>query len=753
MSFLNGIFLLALPLAVAPVILHFYRRRQRDVVPWGAMQFLFDAAKKGRRWERLEELLLMLLRCAAVLALVLALARPQLRGTWFGEQPMREVILVLDNSMSMSRAIDGETPFAELQKQAKDVIEDLSNSDLVQVMLAVGGPDWLTPEAVAIDPVMKARLQRDVDELVPSLGGADLFSSVQAAIDAEPTQHVQARHIMVLTDRQAHGWQAGAARNWQQLHEAMQQNEMPTSVQVVPCGVFDDPSDNVALVGIEASHTQVGPRQTVTLQAQVQNFGLKPSPPTKLEQLVNAEVTGISDIPEIASGGTVSVSWKWQSSDSGVFALSGRIKPDDQLAADDEGTVIVEVVDRIPVLIVTTTAEYRQRVAEADFLTAALGYDGESPHDDWHAVFAPHSIQADELEGESLSGYQAVVLTGLTPMVTQTVEKLRRFVEQGGGLWVMLGRRTDREAFNSAWYQDGGGLSPLPLGEMKTRQDDTADEETIHPPSGDHPATAALADTGRLDIDAVRIRSRHTFDRQAAGDDLSVLLETGDGDPLVIEHYLGRGRVIVQTLPFDVAWSNLPLTKSHVVLVNDWLAYLTQPAATQFNVPTDGRIDLPQAKAGENAEVNLISPDGRDHLLAVRDADDVPRFRYSNTVSPGRYEVRYVDGEDATHVIPFQVARDAEESDLTSLTDEQQSSLADNSGLTFSESATIEMPEIPHTSSERSVWNPLLIGLLILLAGELWLATLSARSRSPEMSLPSFLETAAPSATRAGTSP
>ena len=78
MSFLSAAFLFALPLIAVPVVIHLYRGRQRDVIPWGAMQFLASAATKGRRLERLEELLLMCLRLTAVAALVLALARPMI---------------------------------------------------------------------------------------------------------------------------------------------------------------------------------------------------------------------------------------------------------------------------------------------------------------------------------------------------------------------------------------------------------------------------------------------------------------------------------------------------------------------------------------------------------------------------------------------------------------------------------------------------------------------------------------------------
>ena len=95
--------MLALPLAAVPVLIHLYRGRQRDMVYWGAMQFLEKALTKGRSWERIEEILLMLLRTALVLALIFALARPLVSSTWWGSAGEREIVLLFDNSLSMSR--------------------------------------------------------------------------------------------------------------------------------------------------------------------------------------------------------------------------------------------------------------------------------------------------------------------------------------------------------------------------------------------------------------------------------------------------------------------------------------------------------------------------------------------------------------------------------------------------------------------------------------------------------------------------
>jgi len=139
MSFLSAAFLLALPLIAVPIAIHFYRGKQRDVVLWGAMQFLAVAATKGRRMERIEELILMALRLAAVAALVLALARPMIRSTWLGRGSEREVVLVLDNSMSMARLDNGEAAADRLREKAAALVDTLSASDGVQILLTVGG--------------------------------------------------------------------------------------------------------------------------------------------------------------------------------------------------------------------------------------------------------------------------------------------------------------------------------------------------------------------------------------------------------------------------------------------------------------------------------------------------------------------------------------------------------------------------------------------------------------------------------------
>jgi hypothetical protein len=139
-NFLSPAFLIGLPLIAVPVVIHLLSRRQQKKISWGAMRFLMQAATRKRRLFRLTDLLLLLLRTAAFAFFIFALARPLLPATWLGGSVPREVILVLDQSMSMSRRIGSESLFELQLQKANSLLDDLKPTDSVRVLLAGESP-------------------------------------------------------------------------------------------------------------------------------------------------------------------------------------------------------------------------------------------------------------------------------------------------------------------------------------------------------------------------------------------------------------------------------------------------------------------------------------------------------------------------------------------------------------------------------------------------------------------------------------
>src|SRR3990172_12322119 len=102
LSFLNPVFLWALPAAAIPLLIHLLSRRRLPEVPFPTVQFLRALEPREIRRIRLRELLLLLLRTLAVLLLVLAFARPSLEPRGAVIHAAAAVGILLDDSESMA---------------------------------------------------------------------------------------------------------------------------------------------------------------------------------------------------------------------------------------------------------------------------------------------------------------------------------------------------------------------------------------------------------------------------------------------------------------------------------------------------------------------------------------------------------------------------------------------------------------------------------------------------------------------------
>src|SRR5438132_14401197 len=83
MTFLQPFILWGLPLALLPLVIHLLNRMRYRSIHWAAMSFLLSASRASTRYAKLRQILVLLCRIGALLALVFAVARP-LAGGWLG---------------------------------------------------------------------------------------------------------------------------------------------------------------------------------------------------------------------------------------------------------------------------------------------------------------------------------------------------------------------------------------------------------------------------------------------------------------------------------------------------------------------------------------------------------------------------------------------------------------------------------------------------------------------------------------------
>jgi hypothetical protein len=724
MSFLSPAFLLALPLIGIPVLIHLFGKRQRDVVKWGAMEFLMRSAVPRRRFLRLRDLLLMLLRMAVVLAIVAALAQPMVSSQHLGNFGPRDVILVIDNSMSTGRKASGGTVFHQEINEAATFLGRLTPSDMIRVMVTSPRPEWFTDTTLAADSGNIRELIHRLRDLEPTEAAADMPECLQEAIKAEPAGKQMPRSVVVISDTQARSWRADAAGSWAALHTLATKAVPPVFVSSILVG--NESAANICVEKISAARPIVAALQPAILTASVKNTGSEPSAPTTLAWTADGQALGVSPVPALPAGAATTVSISQPFSAPGLVDISARIAAEDDLAADDSARFLLEVAKSAPVLVVQGATPSDPMESDIAYFLATLGISDAESDSNSVALFQPKAIGYARLGQEDLAAYRCVVLADVPRLPADVTQRLAEYVAAGGGLWIAPGDQTDANAFNRMFYEQSTGLSPLPLLPAVGDADDREKFTGLVPPAPDHPATALLADIQRLDLDKVRVYRRFPFDTSRGA--ASVLLRLEGGEPLAVEKSIGRGRVIVQSIPLGVSWSSFPLCQSYVVMANEWLWYLTEPGLAKRNLKAGEGIELLRPADSTVESCSLQLPDGRTVRVLGDDEGGRTVFRHAKTSLPGEY-VATLAG-DGARTEKFLVNRDVTESDLTPLADAQKKMLGTIGGL------AIGGDPLAQTSESRlSVTPPkpiahwLLAALVALLAAEAAAAFWLARQR------------------------
>jgi hypothetical protein len=197
MEFLSPLWLLAGLAVAVPLAIHLMRRRTGARVDFPAVRWLARAEREHSRSLRLRNLLLMLLRVAAVLLLALAAARPVARlfGAGMSHAPTA-LAIVLDNSLSTSAVVNGHPVLEDLKQSAVAAASRATGDDRLWLLTADGTVLGGSPSAV------KSAIAR-----VPSLAGAgSVEAAVRRAAALVASAPLAGRAIAIVTDGQATTW-------------------------------------------------------------------------------------------------------------------------------------------------------------------------------------------------------------------------------------------------------------------------------------------------------------------------------------------------------------------------------------------------------------------------------------------------------------------------------------------------------------------------------------------------------------------
>lgn len=168
MSFLFPAFLLALVLVLIPIIIHFFNFKRYKTLYFSNVTLIKLLNKKNRKKSQLKQILILLSRILAIVALVFAFSRPYFSGNNKIKESAQNVVLVyIDNSLSMKA--EGEN--GQLLEQAKTKSLEIANSYPIGTQFLICTNDFLPNNRVLLN---KEEFANEISKISESANPTDL---------------------------------------------------------------------------------------------------------------------------------------------------------------------------------------------------------------------------------------------------------------------------------------------------------------------------------------------------------------------------------------------------------------------------------------------------------------------------------------------------------------------------------------------------------------------------------------------------
>jgi hypothetical protein len=598
--FLHPIYLYGLLAATLPLVIHLLNRRKLNRIRFPAVRFILLSQRRISRTYRLRHWLLLALRTLAVILLALLLANPifQTGSGLFASGGQVSLVVLLDNSLSMAWSGDGDG-FKQAKEAARLLVNSLSEGDRGVIIPMASGSD---------EPV---RLKGEREVLVRELDGIDLADGT-ANITAALNQAYELlsapagqKEIRLITDMGLTGWDQFSIATLKQYDPLI-------PIRIIRVGRKQQPL-NGTIREIRLTGQGVGVGLPVNLEVVVSNFGDQEIKELLLQLAIDGQ-NKEQKLTSVPAKGETTVSFHATLTQPGSHFGQVSLKKDG-LAGNPTAHFVLEAQDKLKVLVVDGDPQTSLVQSETFFLTRALNPAGERDS----SLFLPTVSIAEGLGQVSLDSHQVVMLGNVSAIPDAFMAKLQNFLRQGGGLLIFGGDRLEPKQYNSRLVESSPPLLPAEIREKKLGAESSA--EKIAKLNLSHPALRNLSDPILLEsIKSTRVwgYSRMT----AAGK--STLISLSNGDPLLVEHKVGEGRVMFLTTSADRDWSDLPLKTAYLPLIQALTSYLAggKRGAIDTGIAVGEPKTLPMPAGYVGKTVKLTKPNkqpGETTVVADKD--------------------------------------------------------------------------------------------------------------------------------------
>ncbi|MEO0416335.1 MAG: VWA domain-containing protein, partial [Verrucomicrobiota bacterium] len=342
-NFLNPQLLWLLLLGVVPLLLHLFARSKPPKYQFSSVEFLRRIMKQSMRMKKPQDLLLLILRTLAVLALVGMIIRPLLfsQAKLSGLFQKKNLVIIVDASASMGYVEGGQTRFSKACSEASELLAGLSNRDSANVIWMKSEPESVFPDELGTNfGFLKDRLRREVVTYQRGAPAASLTLAVNMLGEAEGT-----REICIVSDFQRSVWDDFSP-------------EVPEGVSLIYVNVGDSQAENLAITNITTAPVRPVVGDELAVFVEVANYSSNQKNSTLFCEAGEVRRSQNIDLP---AGETTSFVFRHRMNASGQIPVSASLA-EDTFPSDDQRFGIVEVRPNLRIGIVEGTQSQTAKI-------------------------------------------------------------------------------------------------------------------------------------------------------------------------------------------------------------------------------------------------------------------------------------------------------------------------------------------------------------------------------------------------------
>ncbi len=640
MTFLNPFVLFGLVAAAIPVILHLLNLRKLRTIEFSTLTFLKELQQTKIRRLKIRQILLLIVRTLLVILIVLAFARPALRGSLLGHigtHAHSSVVFILDDSFSMKASDEYGELFAQAKESAVRLIDLLSEGDEAYFIKLSD-----LPQATVETPTHDIQALRTlVKESQVSTIRKPLDDALRLSAKLLSTSKNANKEVYIISDVQRTLFPTDLSNLQRKQSPLTSLFDENVKFFVVNTGKRN--IANAAIDSVEVVTKILEKEKTATIYASIRNFSEAKLQNYVVSVFLDGAHTAQQSV-QVQPWSSASVSFTTTPKRSGF--IQGYIELErDVLEEDNKRYFTMYIPDRINVVLVSSSQ------ADVKYPLLALQSGGGG-------LLKIQQTTTQQFSFIDLKSVDVVMLVGTKSLSANSIDRIKSFVERGGGIILLPSSDAQPNDFNTS-FLSAFSIPPVEnINNMPASQGSLSFQKIDF----DHPLFATVFETSeknkKQDQTSLESPIITTSLKRQTGKQNRTVISLSDGSPFLSEHTLGKGKILFYSVAPILSWSDFPLKGIFVPLLYRSALYVSSHEINQTSFITgdDFQLNLSLGTQSEQtSQLSLLSPDGVEELISRGNTSS----KSKRLTFPGLYQVK--SGTKLLSVVPVNV--DSRESD------------------------------------------------------------------------------------------